>query len=189
MTLPTDKTDQELLQELIQGNSKAFDAIYMRYVPHVEAFACCMLKDMSEAEDLAHDLFLKLWENKGSLQNVRSLRNYLFRMTKNAIFDLFDHKAVDARFRKISGKMDIRELVTEDIAAKIDLQDLLLLVNLAIEKMPSQRQRVFRMSRFDGIPQQEIARELGISQKTVEYHIHEALTELRKLIQIMTLFI
>lgn len=55
--------------------------------------------------------------------------------------------------------------------------------------MPPQRQRIFRMSRIDGIPQPEIARQLGISLKTVEYHIHEALAELRKLIQVLILFI
>lgn len=186
MTIPT---DDDLLKDLINGDSKAFDSLYLRYAPHVEAFACCMLKDRSEAEDLAHDLFLKIWENRDSLPNIRSFKSYLFRMTKNAIFDRFEHKAIDARFRQTARQVDIPELVSDDIATRIDQQDLLLLIELAIERMPRQRQRVFRMSRIDGIPQPEIARELGISLKTVEYHIHEALADLRKLIQIIALFI
>ena len=135
------------------------------------------------------DLFLKIWENRETLQDVRSFKNYLFRMTKNAIFDRFEHKAVDARYQQTSQAVDLSELVSDDIAARIDQKDLLLLIELAVDKMPPQRQRIFRMSRIDGIPQPEIARQLGISLKTVEYHIHEALAELRKLIQVLILFI
>lgn len=53
------KSDELILQGLRQGDCKAFDELYMRYAPRVEAFACCMLKSRSEAEDLAHDIFLK----------------------------------------------------------------------------------------------------------------------------------
>lgn len=183
------RTDEDLLQNLINDDCKAFDDLYMRYAPHVEAFAYCMLKNKNEAEDLAHDLFLKIWENRSALQNVRSFKNYLFRMTKNAIFDRFEHRSVQNRVQSAIGIMEVKEVVSEDLAAKIDQQDLLLLINLAIEKMPEQRKRVFRMSRFDGIPQQEIAQKLEISQKTVEYHIRTALAELRKLVQILSLFI
>lgn len=186
MMLPS---DEDLLQDLIKGDSKAFDALYMRYVPRVEAFACCMLKDRSEAEDLAHDLFLKLWEGRESLQHVRSVRNYLFRMTKNAIFDRFAHKAVDVRYRQSAAAMDLREIVSNDLVEQIDLHELMLLIDMAVEKMPTQRRNVFRMSRLEGVSYQEIARRLGISQKTVEYHIHEALAELRKLILILAVFV
>lgn len=51
------KSDELILQGLRQGDCKAFDELYMRYAPRVEAFACCMLKSRSEAEDLAHDIF------------------------------------------------------------------------------------------------------------------------------------
>lgn len=86
------KSDELILQGLRQGDCKAFDELYMRYAPRVEAFACCMLKSRSEAEDLAHDIFLKIWENRRSIGHIRSLGNYLFRMTKNAVFDRFEHQ-------------------------------------------------------------------------------------------------
>ena len=59
--------DELILQSLRQGSYDAFDALYMRYAPHVEAFAFCMLKNRSEAEDLAHDIFLKIWETRESI--------------------------------------------------------------------------------------------------------------------------
>ena len=53
----------------------------------------------------------------------------------------------------------------------VDNRDLLLLIQLAVEKMPGQRQRIFRMSRIDGLTNREIAETLHIAQRTVEKHI------------------
>ena len=94
------QSDELILQGLRQGDYKAFDELYMCYAPHVEAFAYCMLKNKSEAEDLAHDIFLKLWENRESIGHIKSFRNYLFRMTKNAVFDIFEHKSVQFRYER-----------------------------------------------------------------------------------------
>ena len=70
----------------------------------------------------------------------------------------------------------------------VDNRDLLLLIQLAVEKMPGQRQRIFRMSREEGIANDEIARRLGISTRTVENQISRALSELRKLVTLILFF-
>ena len=154
------KSDELILQGLRQGDCKAFDELYMRYAPRVEAFACCMLKSRSEAEDLAHDIFLKIWENRRSIGHIRSLGNYLFRMTKNAVFDRFEHKSVQVRYERQC--LAAGDFLSDDVAAKIASEDLLMIVELAVERMPEQRQRVFRLSRYERLSHQEIARELGL---------------------------
>ena len=141
------KSDELILQGLRQGDCKAFDELYMRYAPRVEAFACCMLKSRSEAEDLAHDIFLKIWENRRSIGHIRSLGNYLFRMTKNAVFDRFEHKSVQVRYERQC--LAAGDFLSDDVAAKIASEDLLMIDELAVERMPEQRQRVFRLSRYD----------------------------------------
>ena len=70
----------------------------------------------------------------------------------------------------------------------VDNRDLLLLIQLAVEKMPGQRQRIFRMSREEGIANDEIARRLGISTRTVENQISRALSELRKLVTLIDVY-
>lgn len=180
------QSDELILQGLRQGDYKAFDELYMCYAPHVEAFAYCMLKNKSEAEDLAHDIFLKLWENRESIGHIKSFRNYLFRMTKNAVFDIFEHKSVQFRYER--QYLQVEDFFSEDVSAKIASEDLLMLINIAIEQMPAQRQRVFRLSRYEKHSHQEIAQELGISPKTVEYHIRTALAELKKIVGIIAFF-
>ena len=150
------KSDELILQGLRQGDCKAFDELYMRYAPRVEAFACCMLKSRSEAEDLAHDIFLKIWENRRSIGHIRSLGNYLFRMTKNAVFDRFEHKSVQVRYERQC--LAAGDFLSDDVAAKIASEDLLMIVELAVERMPEfmeeglhlveGQQRRFRLGRL-----------------------------------------
>ena len=99
-------------------------------------------------------------------------------MTKNAVFDRFEHKSVQVRYERQC--LAAGDFLSDDVAAKIASEDLLMIVELAVERMPEQRQRVFRLSRYERLSHQEIARELGITTKTVEYHIRTALAELRR---------
>lgn len=107
-------------------------------------------------------------------------------MTKNAVFDRFEHKSVQVRYERQCLAAD--DFLSDDVAAKIASEDLLMIVELAVERMPEQRQRVFRLSRYERLSHQEIARELGITTKTVEYHIRTALAELRKIIAAIIVF-
>ncbi len=180
------KENDLILKSLREGSYTAFEMLYMHYAPHVEAFALRMLKNRTEAEDLTHDIFIKIWENKERMGEVRSFKDYLFRMTKNAIFNIFEHNTVTVRHRQ---QLRVNDFVTDDVAAQISSRDLLMLVNLAVERMPKQRREVFRMSRYEGLSQQEIAERLEISPRTVEYHIRTAVAELRKLINVIVFFI
>ena len=180
------QSDELILSSLQQGSYAAFDALYMRYAPHVEAFAYCLLKNKGEAEDLAHDIFLKIWENRESIGHIKSFRSYLFKTTRNAVFDIFEHKVVQTRYEQ--RQMNVEDIFSEDIYAKVATEDLLMIINMAVEQMPEQRQKVFRLSRYEGLSYQEIAQQLGITVKTVEYHIRTALAELKKLVGVIAFF-
>jgi len=68
-------------------------------------------------------------------------------------------------------------------------EDLLEMIELAIENLPEQCRRVFKMSRYEHLSYNEIAERLGISPHTVQFHISEALSRLRKLMPALLFFI
>ena len=141
-----------------------------------------MLKNRAEAEDITHDLFLKIWQNRSTMAGVTAFGSYLFRMARNAVYDRFDSRTVRTNFARQTNLLPEYEL------PDVDNRDLLLLIQLAVEKMPGQRQRIFRMSREEGIANDEIAQRLGISTRTVENQISRALSELRKLVTLILFF-
>ena len=107
-------------------------------------------------------------------------------MTKNAVFDIFEHKSVQTRYEQ--RLLHVEDLLTDDISAKVATEDLLMIIDMAVEQMPEQRQRVFRLSRYEGLSHQQIAQNLGVTPKTVEYHIRTALAELKKIIGVIAFF-
>ena len=144
--------ERTLLEKLARGDRASFDALYMRYAAKTEEFLCRMLKNRAEAEDITHDLFLKIWQNRSTMAGVTAFGSYLFRMARNAVYDRFDSRTVRTNFARQTNLLPEYEL------PDVDNRDLLLLIQLAVEKMPGQRQRIFRMSREEGIANDEIAR-------------------------------
>ena len=92
-----------ILKKLRDGDSEALDILYLRYASKVRDFAFRLLKDKTDAEDLTHDIFLKVWEQRGALGNVLSFRGYLFRMTRNAIFNAYKHRQVQYKYQAEAG--------------------------------------------------------------------------------------
>ena len=107
-------------------------------------------------------------------------------MTRNAVFDIFEHKNVRIRYER--QYLRVGDFVSEDVAAKVASEELMMIIEMALEQMPEQRRKVFRMSRCENRSYQEIASDLNISIKTVEYHIRTALAELRKIIGVIAFF-
>ena len=65
--------EQRLAQELATGSRKAFQEIFMRYYPKVRYFVLGLVKSDEDAEDLAQDIFAKLWTNRAAIAEVRNL--------------------------------------------------------------------------------------------------------------------
>jgi RNA polymerase sigma-70 factor (ECF subfamily) len=85
-------------------------------------------------------------------------------------------------------KVDLSGIPAGDMNKVMDDTELLDLLNVAVSNMPEKRKRIFELSRSKGMKNAEIAELLGVSEKTVEYHIGKALEELRKLSYIILLF-
>lgn len=129
------------MESTAQGNALAFNTIFKAFYPKIERFLAGFLDSKEEAEDLAQDVFVKLWQNRSSLMYVENLNAYLYRMTKNTLFDYIE---------KTSKMYYSGDYSLPDIPAKETLEELLFAkelnewIDLTIEKMPPQRRTIGR---------------------------------------------
>lgn len=173
---------KNILCDIASGDTEAFKTLFEMFYPKVKVFLVKLLKDDKASEDIAQDIFVKLWSMGPSLPEISSFNAYLYRMTKNAALNYL-------RDRKPS--VDISELLIMcdgDIEQEYYRKEKELLVRLAVEQMPSQRKRIFTMSRYQGKTNDEIAKTLGLSKHTVENHLTLALKELREIVVAFMLF-
>lgn len=172
--------ESEYMEKLGQGDHKSFDALFMLYHPRVKNFLKGFIKDEEEACDMAQDIFFKVWTNRESISKVGSLKAYLYRMARNMVYDYYEHSLVKESYeQKQQSSSTYADLIEEDLYA----QELSILIDIAIEQMPEQRRRIFKMSRKDGLSNDEISQRLQINKRTVENHITQALADLREVVR------
>ena len=167
--------EEYLISGLIQKDESVFDVIFKYYYSSLCAYALNYVKDDSVAEDIVQGLFVKLWMNT-SLKINSSLKSYLFTTVKNVCLDYLKHEKVKQRHVELTGA---NEGVVDSPPMYVE-QELEHILAEAIEKLPSKCQEVFKMSRYQGYSNQEIADHLGISKRTVDKHITNALSQLRE---------
>lgn len=165
-----------------------FEEFFKAMYPKVKNFAARLLYSEDDAEDIAQDIFVKLWDKPESWSDKENWSSYIFTITRNRVLDFLRHKAIKERFQNkntewLNPKTDTGDIVSEKLYAK----EIEILSMMVIRNMPEQRQKVFCMSRADHLSNAEIAERLGLSIRTVERHIHLAIKDIRKALIILTI--
>ena len=167
-----------MLAALKRGDAKAFELIYNAYVGKSFNFVYSLVKDKEAAKDIVQDTFVKVFLRRDTISKVSSFSAYLYTMLRNAVFDYFDSEQVKNRY---SAKFKLSaEGFTDVVNEEMNANELRRRIEESLSGMPKQRQHIFRLSRFKGVPNHEIAEMMGISKRTVENHLSNALRDLRK---------
>lgn len=169
-----------------------FQSLFVSLVSKVKRFSMLLLKSETEADDVAQEVFMKLWSRPDVWKmNDKSIDDYVFIMTRNEIFNILRHKKVTGRYKEsVYDESVIRELTDgRNIYDGIYCHEIMLLVRLHLEKMPQKRREIFEASRFRGMSNKEIAQKYGISVRTVEHQIYLALGELKKILHVLIFFL
>lgn len=171
------KEEIEILSDFKRGDINAFSLIYNMYSGKSYNFVFKLVKDDAVAKDIVQDTFIKLYLKRKELSEVGSFNSYIFKMLKNKVMDFFASESVRRKYiaRMVFSQNEYAELVNEKIMA----MDLEKLIAKAVSKMPVQRRDIFILSRFNCIPNGEIADMMGISPRTVENHLSNAMRDIR----------
>lgn len=172
----------------IPGDEAAFKALFTEHYKGMYSYACIILKDEVEAEEIVQNVFVRLWEKQNSLHIETSLKAYLYRIVYNDCMNRIKHKAVVLKFQKEKMyAMKNEQSNAEDRVASAQLKEQL---SNALRELPEQCRTIFQLSRFEELKYREIAAELRISEKTVENQMGKALKLLRmKLVDFLPLII
>ncbi|MDR3262414.1 MAG: RNA polymerase sigma-70 factor [Tannerella sp.] len=171
------------VDKLASGNHDAFKLLFIKYFPKVKYFIAHLIKSEAIAEELAQDVFLKIWERRDKLSAVQSFSSYIYRMARNTSLNHLEHVYIEETCLK-----DYREEMDFSVEEELYAKETERLEQLTVSHMPPQRKAVYEMSRMQGLSNDEIAHRLNISKKTVENHLNLALKEIRKALSLLATF-
>lgn len=167
----------QLLEAFAKGDKKAFEKLFKEYYDPACRYVIRVIRDSDTTEEIVQATFVNLWEKREMIRSDISFRSYLFRAAYNTALNYIKHQKVVARH--VASKQDrISEVRRNFVSHQPDFE-LQKRIENAVDSLPPQCQRVFRLSREEGLKYHEIADELGISKKTVEVHMGKALKILR----------
>lgn len=149
------------------------------------SFAYSYIRNRAEAEDILMESMITLWENREHWEKDSNLQALLLTIIKNRAFNHLAHEQVRLRAeedinthkqRELDLRISTLEGCEPDTIFNSEIQHI---VNKTLSKMPEQSRHIFVLSRYQNTPNKMIAEQLGISLKSVEFHITKTLKVLR----------
>ena len=172
----TYQSDNDFLLSAVQrGDQKAFDTLFRRYYPMLCAYGHRFV-DLEDAEEIVEDSLLWIWENRETLVIESSLNSYLFKMVYRRALNKLAHidatQRADTRFYE-----EMQEMLQDTDYYQVE--ELTRRIEEAVAALPESYRAAFVMHRFRVMSFKEIAETLGVSPKTIDYRIQQALKQLR----------
>lgn len=177
---------KELIQKLKEGDDEAFSAVYKLYWEKVYNFSRLYLASSEDVAEIVQEVFIKLWETRHLIDVEQSFEGFLFIITRNQIFNN-SRKRLNYSFLKMTVMQSIEKSYEEE--DQFEIADLKRHLSTLISQLPERQQEIFRLSREQHMTYKQIAEQLSISEKTVEFHMTAALKYLRKNLYLLSLFL
>jgi len=171
--------DKVKLLALKQGDERVFESVFKEFYAPLCVHARRYLIDNELAEEVVQDMFFKMWERRDSLAINTSLAAYLFKSVTNHALNFIKYQHHAQRYQEFVGfRIDDHVTVSpHDALVHSDLERQMLSL---VKSMPERRRMIFEMSRLEGLRYSDIAKNLGISIKTVEVQMSKALEFMRE---------
>lgn len=172
LAIESQHIDRRLIRKLKGGDTNAFQEVFNTYSDQLFHYAFSYLKDTNDSEEIIQDVFLHLWEIKSQVDEEKSLKSFLYKMTVNRVFNHLKRQIVRQKYESyvMNRPLSFHETPEERMCSNelnIKIQNLL-------AGLPEQKRKIFIMSRLKGCSNAEIAEELGVSLRTVENQVYRA---------------
>ncbi len=175
----SDEQQKWMLEQISANNENAFRQLYHCYYAKLLQFSFSLCKNKQAAEEIAEDVFIKVWKNRAQAPNIQSLKVYLYTAVKNTTLNYISQQArrnITEPFSELH--IELSGVVQDTIIEKETLEK----INRAIDSLPPRCKMVFKLIREDGLKYREVAEVLNISPDTVDAQMTIAI---RRISQVM----
>ena len=155
-------------------SAKEFEYQFRCLYRPLNMYALRYTENLDDAEDIVQQAFSDVWEKLVGGTSIQNLKAYMYQTVRNRSLTLVTNRQTHCETTELT---DLEDLTEEERIIRSERDARLW---TAIDHLPTERKKIFLLSKRDGLTYQEIATELGISIKTVEHQISKALKTLRE---------
>ena len=164
--------EKDLLVALKAGDHRAFEQFYNQYKRPIYYNIYRLVHRQEVAEELTHDVFLKVWQLRSSIAIAQSFPAFLRRIATNLAIDFYRKAALDKKLRAelAAAATEFYDPFSDEMTGAENSA----VIQSALEKLPPRRREVFSLCKLEGKSYAEVAQLLGIGTGTVNDHIVKA---------------
>jgi len=170
--------EQLLIEKLKSGDPDSFSDIFSAYYKDFVLFANSFIHELSDAEEIVQDTFVKLWEDHEKLNVKVSLKSVLLKTIQNKCIDWHRHRKIRNDYSSyIINNEPLYQYDTDNYLLRSEMEDM---IEKALSQLPEKVREAYELNRHEGLKYKEIATKQNVSVRTVEVRISKTLELLRK---------
>jgi len=176
------RNDEEIFifGRMVEEDAEAFRFFFEKYYTDLCNFINLYLNDSVAAEDVVQDVYVVLWKKKKEIHIETSVKSYLLKASRNKSLNYLRDEKVRLNILARLGKE--AEASSENFEDALENSQLETIIEKAVKSLPEKCREIYLLSRDQKLTYKEIADKLGISIKTVENQMGNALKKLRELL-------
>lgn len=169
--------ESQYIYRLTKGDIQSFEYLYKCWSGKLYNFVMRISKgDNYLAEEIVQAAFVKVWENRQTIDPDKSFGAYLCTIAKNQLVNIYQHRMHEYLYQEKIKTTEPTENTTEQ---EVDYHLLEEYIDLLIEQLPPARREIFILSRRNMLTNKEIAQKLNLSENTVESQLTKAISFMR----------
>jgi RNA polymerase sigma-70 factor (family 1) len=164
--------EKELLKNLSNGSTLAFEKLYLKYSARIYGNIIKLVKATDVADDILQDVFVKIWEKRASIDPEKSFKTYLFVCSRHMVIDFFRKVSLEQlaeNFLSENGS-ELYSHVEEDTVFRETGKAL----DKIIDQLPEKRKMIYKLCKVEGLSYKAVSEQLNISISTVHDHVVKA---------------
>lgn len=170
-------SDHQFLQEISEGNEKAFEQFFRILAPTLKPFVLRFTKCDESTHEIIQDTFIRVWLNREKVPEISNIKSWVFKFAANeCLHHLRDKIIHEKAVLQISNKQDTYHEQTDHT---IQLNEIKSVIVGAIEKLSPQRKLIYQLSRIENKTIPEISEQLNLSPNTVKNSLVTSLKHIR----------
>lgn len=167
-----------LNDSLKKGDKRAYQILFDKYYVRLVSYINTYTKNQDSSKDIVQESFIKLWNNRATIEADASVVSFLHKIAYNIFVDKYrKEKRNQSLLDTLSYEAINESIESEEEVAKTKKIEM---VKRSIDELPPRCQEIFKMSKYEGLKYVEIAEALNLSIKTVEAQMGKAFSYIRQ---------
>ena len=177
MSPVSNDTDAGFLTALNNGDKKAFEQIYRKYISDLYRYARRNISAKEDCEEIVQDVFESLWARRKEVRIQVSLRAYLLGMVRFKVIHYFKRSALKKKYEE--HYLLFEAVYQQAEGEEINLSAIQSTLDKLIRELPDRCQEALKLRLSEDLSNRDIAKRMNVTTRTVEAYMFRAFNHIR----------